>query len=336
MEKSLILPPDTGVMLCGHGSRNQLRRRRIRRAGRAPARAAAGRAGRIRLSRIRQSGDPPGPRQAARGGRQAHPRRARHAVRRRPRQERHPLRPQHLCRQAPGLDHHLWPRTRRRPQDAARRRRPHPGGASPPRPPRCRATKPCCSSSAAAPPIPTPIPTSPRSCACSGRAWASAGARWPIPASPSRWSPRRSIMRRELGYRRIIVFPYFLFTGVLVKRIYDAVAEARAQIPADRVPQRALSQRPSAGRRDLRRPHPGNAGRPEPDELRHVQVPRAGAGLRGRSRPRAGEPPPPCRRHRRRAGKLPLQGRLRQLLPRRGLLQEARPALDPAPHPRPN
>ena len=25
----------------------------------------------------------------------------------------------------------------------------------------------------------------------------------------------------KLGFRRIIVFPYFLFTGVLVKRIYD-------------------------------------------------------------------------------------------------------------------
>ena len=28
----------------------------------------------------------------------------------------------------------------------------------------------------------------------------------------------------RLGYRRIVVFPYFLFTGVLVKRIYDATA----------------------------------------------------------------------------------------------------------------
>ena len=35
----------------------------------------------------------------------------------------------------------------------------------------------------------------------------------------------------RLGYRRIIVFPYFLFTGVLVKRIYDAVAEARQKYP---------------------------------------------------------------------------------------------------------
>lgn len=35
----------------------------------------------------------------------------------------------------------------------------------------------------------------------------------------------------RLGYRRIIVFPYFLFTGVLVKRIYDAVDDAAAQYP---------------------------------------------------------------------------------------------------------
>lgn len=33
----------------------------------------------------------------------------------------------------------------------------------------------------------------------------------------------------RLGYRRIIVFPYFLFTGVLVKRIYAAAGEAQAR-----------------------------------------------------------------------------------------------------------
>ncbi|MEO6013545.1 MAG: CbiX/SirB N-terminal domain-containing protein [Devosia sp.] len=35
----------------------------------------------------------------------------------------------------------------------------------------------------------------------------------------------------KLGYRRILVFPYFLFTGVLVKRIYDAAEEAQATYP---------------------------------------------------------------------------------------------------------
>lgn len=35
----------------------------------------------------------------------------------------------------------------------------------------------------------------------------------------------------RLGYRRIVVFPYFLFTGVLVNRIYDAAAEAQEKYP---------------------------------------------------------------------------------------------------------
>jgi sirohydrochlorin cobaltochelatase len=35
----------------------------------------------------------------------------------------------------------------------------------------------------------------------------------------------------KLGYRRIVVFPYFLFTGVLVKRIYAAAEEMQAKYP---------------------------------------------------------------------------------------------------------
>ncbi len=35
----------------------------------------------------------------------------------------------------------------------------------------------------------------------------------------------------RLGYRRIIVFPYFLFTGILVDRIYDATDAAAARHP---------------------------------------------------------------------------------------------------------
>ena len=35
----------------------------------------------------------------------------------------------------------------------------------------------------------------------------------------------------RLGYRRIIVFPYFLFTGVLVKRIYDYTDKVAARHP---------------------------------------------------------------------------------------------------------
>jgi sirohydrochlorin cobaltochelatase len=35
----------------------------------------------------------------------------------------------------------------------------------------------------------------------------------------------------RLGFRRIVVFPYFLFTGVLVKRIYAQTEEAAARFP---------------------------------------------------------------------------------------------------------
>jgi sirohydrochlorin cobaltochelatase len=35
----------------------------------------------------------------------------------------------------------------------------------------------------------------------------------------------------KLGYRRIVVFPYFLFTGVLVKRIYAAAEEMQQRYP---------------------------------------------------------------------------------------------------------
>ena len=36
----------------------------------------------------------------------------------------------------------------------------------------------------------------------------------------------------RLGYRRIVVFPYFLFTGILVQRIYDGVDAVAARTPA--------------------------------------------------------------------------------------------------------
>ncbi|HVM82034.1 MAG TPA: sirohydrochlorin chelatase [Stellaceae bacterium] len=35
----------------------------------------------------------------------------------------------------------------------------------------------------------------------------------------------------RLGFPRIVVFPYFLFTGVLVKRIYEAADRAAAELP---------------------------------------------------------------------------------------------------------
>ena len=41
----------------------------------------------------------------------------------------------------------------------------------------------------------------------------------------------RVAARGRLGYRRIVVFPYFLFTGVLVKRIYDHTDKVAARHP---------------------------------------------------------------------------------------------------------
>ena len=35
----------------------------------------------------------------------------------------------------------------------------------------------------------------------------------------------------RLGYKRIIVFPYFLFTGILIKRIYDYTDQVAARHP---------------------------------------------------------------------------------------------------------
>ena len=59
----------------------------------------------------------------------------------------------------------------------------------------------------------------------------------------------------RLGYRRIIVFPYFLFTGILVQRIYDATDAVARALSRHPIRQGALSQRPPAGDRHFRRAH---------------------------------------------------------------------------------
>ena len=50
----------------------------------------------------------------------------------------------------------------------------------------------------------------------------------------------------KLGYRRIVVFPYFLFTGILVRRIYDQTDEVAARHPEiDFVKARYLDDHPA-------------------------------------------------------------------------------------------
>ena len=101
----------------------------------------------------------------------------------------------------------------------------------------------------------------------------------------------------RLGFKRIIVFPYFLFTGILVHRIYDATDDGGCPPPRRRIRQGPLPQRSSGGDRHLCRAHRTDPDRRHCHELPALQVPHAGAGLRGGSGRRAGEPSSPCRRH---------------------------------------
>ena len=79
----------------------------------------------------------------------------------------------------------------------------------------------------------------------------------------------------KLGFKRIVVFPYFLFTGVLVKRIYAACDRVAADHPEIEILKSALFQRSSAGARlpdgSGRRDHRWRAG----DELPPLQIPHA-------------------------------------------------------------
>ena len=79
----------------------------------------------------------------------------------------------------------------------------------------------------------------------------------------------------RLGFRRIVVFPWFLFTGVLVRRIYRQTDEAAARHPERRAAQGRLPRRPPAGARLLRRADRGDRMRRRQHELPPVQVPRA-------------------------------------------------------------
>ena len=106
----------------------------------------------------------------------------------------------------------------------------------------------------------------------------------------------------KLGYRRIIVFPYFLFTGVLVKRIYDITDEMAARHPEiEFLKASYLNDHPlvlDAFAERVREILAGeNAMNCQMCKYRE-QVDR----LRGRGRPRAGEPSPSRGGHRHRRG----------------------------------
>ena len=98
----------------------------------------------------------------------------------------------------------------------------------------------------------------------------------------------------KLGFRRIVVFPYFLFTGILVQRIYDATDAVAARHPEiEFVKAPYLNDHPLVLETFVDRVHEILDG-PEPDELPALQIPRADSRLRGGGRPAAGEPSPSC------------------------------------------
>ena len=119
----------------------------------------------------------------------------------------------------------------------------------------------------------------PRSRACCGKAWASAGPRscysgvtFPLVGPALEHAVK-------LGYRRIVVFPYFLFTGVLVKRIYriaDEMAARHPEIEFLKAPY--LNDHPLVLDAFADRVR-GDPRRREQHELPALQIPRAGLGF---------------------------------------------------------
>ena len=64
---------------------------------------------------------------------------------------------------------------------------------------------------------------------------------------PARASPTALERCRRLGARRIAVVPFFLFTGVLVPRIYRQAAEWAARTPELEVRRRPAPRAPTGG-----------------------------------------------------------------------------------------
>ena len=288
-----------GVMICGHGSRDDGACDEFRRVVGQDRPAAAGMAGGDGLSRVRPADHPRGPgRLRARG-------------------VDHVLAVPgmlfaagHVKNDVPsvlnayaaehGLEAGDGPRPRHRRQAAGGRARPDRRGAASAARAMPAWTRPASSWSAAAPPTATPTATSPRSRACCGRAWASPMPRSAIPASPTR-APRWRVERAvRLGFRRVVVFPYFLFTGVLVRRIYEAADAVAARHPeVEFLKAHYLDDHPLVIETFVERIRGIDAGDVNMNcSLCKYRTP--DARLRARPGRAAGEPPPPCRGHRHR------------------------------------
>ena len=156
-------------------------------------------------------------------------RRARHAVRGRPRQERHSLRAQHLCRQNDlkidygkelGIDPKMMRAAGDRIQEAL--------DANPSKVPLHETLLVVVGRGASDPDANSNVSKVTRILwEGFGFGWAEtaySGVTFPL-VDPGLEHAAR------LGYKRIIVFPYFLFTGILVQRIYDATDDVAKRHP---------------------------------------------------------------------------------------------------------
>ena len=144
------------------------------------------------------------------------------------------------------------------------------------------ATRSCSSGAARA--TPTPPPTSTRSRGCSPTT-AGSGMVEPAFAGVAQPIVTEALERcRRLGAKRVAVVPFFLFTGVLVPRIYAEAAAYAAEHPelevvGGRAPRPGPAAR-AAGAGAL----PRGADRRRADELRPLHLPRPAARLRGQGR----------------------------------------------------
>jgi sirohydrochlorin ferrochelatase len=95
--------------------------------------------------------------------------------------------------------------------------------------------------------IPTPMGTSQRSRAFCTRVWGTGWVESDIPGVTFRlWNPA-SNTSAKLGYKRIVVFPYFLFTGILIDRIYGFNRSGRRSAPGHRLCEGGLTLGPRRG-----------------------------------------------------------------------------------------
>ena len=224
----------TAVLLCGHGSRDPEAIGEFERGRRRVAPRLAPRAGvrfRHRLSRIRPADDPRRARRARGARRPPHPRRAGHAVRREPRQERPAVGDEQLLPPTiPAIEVRLG-------RDLGDRRR----SCSKLRPSGSRRRRPAGREDTLLVVVGrgTNDPDANSNIAKIARMlWEGMGFGWAEAAFSGVAHPRvdAALGRAAgLGFRRIVVFPYFLFTGILVEAHLCPDRRGGGALPRDRV-----------------------------------------------------------------------------------------------------